>query len=121
MYGLICSVLRDARFSKFDVVAHVPLKMILRDTNRLDDCERRYADNMSTHVDFLIFDKLSKIPRLAVEVDGVSFHAEGTRQAERDKLKNRILEKYGLPFLRFKTDGSGERERLVFALTGMLK
>jgi len=116
MYHLICTVLGDEQFAKFDVAPHVPLKMILRDTKRLDDNEKRYAENILTHVDFLIFDKLGKFPRLAVEVDGAAFHAENTRQAERDKLKDGILEKYALPLLRLKTTGSGEREQLISKL-----
>jgi len=71
-----------------------------------------------THVDFLIFDKLGKTPRLIVEVDGVGFHKEGTRQAERDKMKNGILEKYGLRYIRLRTNESGERNRLAAALRG---
>ena len=53
---------------------------------------------------------------MEIEVDGVKFHAEGTRQAERDAMKNSILNKYGLPILRFKTDGSNESERLLNAI-----
>jgi very-short-patch-repair endonuclease len=101
---------------KFDVAVHVPLKMILCDTKKLDEDEKCYAENILTHVDFLIFDKLGKTPRLIIEVDGTSYHKEGTRQAERDKLKNRILDKYELPFTRVKTDGSNEREQLVSKL-----
>ena len=67
--------------------------------------------NSPTHLDFLIFNKISKKAFLAVEVDGYSFHKAGTKQAERDKIKNTILEKYGIPYLRFATNGSGEKEK----------
>jgi superfamily I DNA and/or RNA helicase/very-short-patch-repair endonuclease len=116
MYELICSVLSNGRFVRFGVVYNVPLKMILRDMEKLNEHERQYAQNILTHVDFLVFDKIGKAPRLIIEVDGAGFHAHGTRQAERDKLKNSILEKYNLPYVRFKTDGSGEKERLIAAL-----
>jgi len=120
MYGMIRNVLSKEQFMKFDVAVHVPLKMLLRDTAKLDVNEKQYTQSILSHVDFLIFDKLGKVPRLVVEVDGTEFHAEGTRQAERDKLKNTILEKYGLPYVRFKTDGSGEREQLVAALNNVM-
>jgi very-short-patch-repair endonuclease len=120
MYSLICEVLGNERFAKFGIASHVPLKMILRDTKRLDTNEERYAQNILTHVDFLVFDKIGKVPRLVVEVDGAEYHAKGTRQAERDKLKNSILEKYELPYIRFKTDGSGERDRLIAALNNIM-
>jgi len=98
------------------VAVRVPLKMILRTLDKLDDAEAAYAMNAYTHVDFLIFNKLGKMPVLAVEVDGASFHKEGSNQAERDKMKDGILEKYGLPLVRFRTDESRERERLENAL-----
>ncbi|MDR2734834.1 MAG: AAA family ATPase [Spirochaetota bacterium] len=116
MYGLICGVLRDERFTHLDCVAHIPLKRIIPDVERLNAEERLYAENIMTHVDFLVFDKIGKLPRLVIEVDGIAYHAQGTRQAVRDKLKNSILEKNALPYLRFRTDGSGERERLIAAL-----
>ena len=120
MNVLIRDILKDERFSKFDISLHVPLKMIIRNTEKLDEKEKLYVQNILTHVDFLIFDKLGKTPKLVVEVDGVSFHQVGTRQAERDQMKNRILEKYGIPFIRFRTNESGERERLVSKLNSVI-
>jgi len=116
MYILIRKVLGDECFAQFDVAAQVPLKMIIRDIAKLDENEKKYVRNILTRVDFVIFDKIGKAPRLAIEVDGASFHTEGTAQAERDKMKNSILEKYEIPFMRFRTDGSGEHERLVDVL-----
>jgi len=51
-------------------------------------------------VDFVIFDTIDKSPRLVIEVDGAKYHAEGTRQSERDAMKNEILNKYNLPTYR---------------------
>lgn len=34
-------------------------------------------------------------------------------QASRDLLKNHIMELYEIPLLRFMTNGSGEREKIV--------
>ncbi|MDR0764969.1 MAG: AAA family ATPase [Synergistaceae bacterium] len=116
MYILIRSVLKADRFTRFDVIARVPLRMIIRDFGKLSAPEKQYAGNILTHVDFLIFDAISKAPRLAVEVDGIAFHAEGSRQSERDAMKNEIFNKYGLPIIRFQTDGSDERSRLIAAL-----
>jgi superfamily I DNA and/or RNA helicase len=102
MYGVIQKILSDEQFMKFNVAVHVPLKRILRDMQRLDADERQYAQNILTHVDFLIFDRIGKVPRLVIEVDGTAYHVERTRQAERDKLKNNILNKYKLPYIRLK-------------------
>ena len=38
---------------------------------------------------------------------------EDTVQASRDLLKNHIMELYEIPLLRFMTNGSGEREKIV--------
>lgn len=113
MYDLITTVLKEKCGNRFEVVVHVPLQMIIRDTSLMTPEEKKYATNILTHVDFLIFDSIDKSPRLVIEVDGVKYHAEGTRQAERDVMKNSILNKYGLPLLRFRTDGSGELNQLI--------
>jgi len=116
MYGLISRTLGVEKYMRFDVAAHVSLGMILRDMNDLTADERKYAQNNLTHVDFLIFDRIGRTPRLVIEVDGTKYHAKGTRQAKRDETKNRILEKYDLPYIRFRTNESGEYERLTVAL-----
>jgi len=116
MYGLISKVLGEEKFTRFDVATHIPLRMILRDMNILTADETEYAQNILTHVDFLIFDKIGKTPKLVIEVDGTRYHAKGTRQAERDEMKNRILEKYELSYMRFRTDESDEYKRLTTAL-----
>ena len=78
----------------------------------LTEEERKYARNPLTHVDFLLFNQMDKQPMLAIEVDGTGFHEAGSKQAERDIKKNSILEKCGVPLLRLRTDGSGEKEKI---------
>lgn len=112
MYVLIKDVLKKECFNKLDVIVHQPLNMLIHDPKRLSDDECKYAMNCATHLDFLIFNRLDKIPLLAVEVDGYKFHMDGTKQADRDKMKNVILQKYNIPLLRFKTNGSQEKEIL---------
>src|SRR5690606_31125766 len=113
MYGLIKRVLSDEKFGKYDVVLHVPLHNLLKDFSKLNEREIKYAKNPLTHLDFLIYNKLGKVPVLAIEVDGFEYHKIGSRQDERDKLKDIILAKYDLPALRFKTNESDEERRLI--------
>jgi hypothetical protein len=120
MNALIGDVLKEEKFSKLSVSNHVPLRMIIKDKELLTEREAQYASNFLTHVDFLIYDKMGKTPKLAVEVDGVAFHKEGSKQAERDELKNQIFSKYEIPLLRFRTDGSSEREKLVKMLESIV-
>jgi very-short-patch-repair endonuclease len=121
MHILLCDILSTEQFMEFGYAMHYRMKDIIRDTEMLNADEKKYIENDMTHVDFLIFKKIGKTPQLIVEVDGVAFHAKGTRQAERDNLKNGILKKYGLPFVRFRTDGSNERERLETALRDVME
>lgn len=118
MYGMIKDVLFSHSYTALDVIFHQPLNMLIRDPKLLSDAECRYALNPSTHFDFLIYNKISKKPVLAIEVDGFHHHKDGTVQAERDKMKNHILELYNIPYLRFSTNGCGEMEKLEQALKG---
>lgn len=113
MYALIKHVLSVDNFSKYGVVLHLSVRNLIRDYSKLTEVEQNYATNPLTHLDFLIYNKLSKFPVLAIEVDGYAHHKVGSRQAERDRMKDKILEKYGLPLLRFATNGSDEKNKLT--------
>jgi len=113
MFGLIKQVLTNEKFSKYDVLLHFPIRQLIKDFSKLDEKETKYASNPLTHLDFLIYNKLGKVPLLAIEVDGFEFHKDGTKQAERDKLKDTILNKYNFPLLRFNTNESNEKEKLT--------
>ncbi len=112
MYDLLISIFEEKGIRDLDIAIHVPLKMIISDSSLLDSEEERFVMKTQSHVDFLIYDSIGKRPRLAIEVDGVSYHKDSGRQAERDKTKDEIFKKYNLPLYRFRTDESSERERL---------
>jgi len=116
MYTVISDVLKNDDFNKYGVVSHVPLRSFLKDLSLLDTRELTFASNHLTHVDFLIYSKLTHMPVLVIEVDGFAYHTANEKQLERDMVKNRVLEKYGIPIVRFNTIGSGEKEKLVAAL-----
>lgn len=113
MFGLIKEVLADDKFLKYDVIPHFPINQLIKDFSKLDDQETKYASNPLTHLDFLIYNKLGKIPILGIEVDGFQFHKLGSQQSKRDKMKDEILDKYNFPILRFKTNESNEKEKLT--------
>lgn len=112
MYSVIRDVLSEDELAKYDVVMHVPLRMILSDLKKLEARELAFATNHLTHVDFLIYSRLTHQPILVIEVDGFAYH-KNPKQQERDRVKNTILDKYEIPILRFSTVGSGEKEKLV--------
>lgn len=112
MSALLEDILSGEEYSHLDMVCHFPLNMLIKNLRELNDKECRYAMHPATHVDFLIYNRISKKPVLVVEVDGYDYHKEGTIQAQRDVKKNAILEKYDIPLVRLKTNGSGEREKV---------
>ena len=116
MYSVIEEIIAIDKYSCLDVVCHFPLNMLIKDPVLLSERECQYAMHPATHLDFLIYNRISKKPVLAIEVDGYAYHKKGTAQGARDLLKNHIMELYEIPLLRFKTNGSGERERIIEAL-----
>ena len=113
MYSLIEDIISANKYSSLEVVCHFPLNMLIKNPELLNEQECQYAMNPATHLDFLIYNRIGKKPVLAIEVDGYEYHKEDTVQASRDFLKNHILELYEIPLLRFKTNGSGEREKII--------
>lgn len=113
MYSLIEDIISANKYSSLEVVCHFPLNMLIKNPELLNEQECQYAMNPATHLDFLIYNRIGKKPVLAIEVDGYEYHKEDTIQASRDLLKNHIMELYEIPLLRFKTNGSGEREKIV--------
>ncbi len=112
-YALLSDVLAEMELHKFEVLCHVPVRQIIRDTSLMSENERTYISNYATHVDFLVVNKLTKMPVMAVETDGYAFHNEKTVQHLRDEMKNHVFEVYGIPLLRLSTKGSSERERVI--------
>ena len=84
--------------------------------DRIDRKRSKICHASATHIDFLIINRVSKEPLLAIETDGYSYHNETTNQYERDRLKDHILEVYGLPLLRLSTVGHSEEQQIVSKL-----
>ncbi len=120
MNALIEDILSFDQYSYLDVVCHFPMNMLVKDLELLNERERSFALNPATHVDFLVYNRISKKPVLAVEVDGYDFHKTNSVQASRDVLKDHILELCGISLLRLKTNGSGEREKIQNKLNEIL-
>lgn len=120
LYSLLCEILKKEEFMGLDIICHQPLNMLISDYSLLDSVEKDYAMNLRTHLDFLLYKKIDKKPLLAIEVDGVKYHQMSVVQKERDMLKNAILEKYKIPFLRLSTNESCEKEKIIKKLEKVL-
>lgn len=118
-YAMLEQVIEEnIEFSHLGIVCHQPLRQLLRNVSMLSEEERTYALHPNTHIDFLLYNRVSKQPVLAIETDGYQHHKSGTTQSVRDEKKNRILATYGIPLLRLSTIGTNERERVENALKG---
>lgn len=121
MYSLIIDTIESMQKPEIGVICHQPLNMIIRDICLLNEKEYKYAMNRATHIDFLLYNRISQKIILAIEVDGYYYHKVGTEQFERDKLKNSILDKYNIPYIRFFTNGSREKDKLTAKLQELMK
>ena len=110
---LIKNILSESKYLSYDLRMHVSLKdFISLKGLSLTKEEYIFFKNPNSHVDFLIYNKMSRRPVLAIEVDGIYFHEQQKTQQERDIKKNSILEKAGVKLLRLKTNESREEERI---------
>lgn len=66
MYIVIEKVLHLQEFQNLDCVMHQPLKMLIRNFEKLDEKECKFVMNVFTHTDFVIFNKLDKMPVLVI-------------------------------------------------------
>lgn len=112
---LLEEILAQPEYSRFCYTRGMLLRNLLSSVESLSDEEIAYINNRAS-LDFVIYYKQDKSCKLVVEVDGFSFHENRPEQLKRDALKDAILKKYSIPFLRLATDGSGERERIIQVL-----
>ena len=96
VYDTIIEAINTLEQSNLSVVCHYPLAKLIMDWTLLDKQEQSFAQSPFAHVDFLIYNTLSKKPLLPIEVDGWYFHQDKVVQRERDALKDNILAKYDL-------------------------
>lgn len=95
---------------KFNVIAQLSTRAVS------EELPKRLFVRRRSHLDFLLYNRMDNTPILGIEVDGVLHHRFDEVQVARDRRKNGILAKIGLPLLRLSTDGSSEKERIVGAL-----
>lgn len=120
-YSLLEIILSEyPEYNHLGILCHTPLRNVIRDWSLLNENEKKYISHYSTHLDFLLINHVTKKPVLAIETDGYSFHNDETEQHRRDLMKNHILETHELPLLRLKTNESGEKEKVVSKLQGII-
>lgn len=119
IYYLLIDILKD--YDNLGFHFHQSLNDLLVDKSLLNEREKEYASHHNTHLDFYTFKKIGDKPVMAIEVDGYDNHKRGTKQYERNQLKNNILDKYNISWIRLKTNGSGEEEKIRKMLDETMK
>lgn len=114
MNKLISNVLKQYRGISY--TAHTRVGKLITDLSGLDMEEKKYITHPWTHVDFLFYNNISKKPLFALEVDGIRHHEQNIVQSERDRIKNKAFSQCSISLYRFKTNESGEENRLISIL-----
>lgn len=110
-WTVLRDVLADDRYQHLTVSPQVLVRNLVMDLERLTPRQATYVGNRAS-VDFVVYNRVSNRPVLAVEVDGFAYHENNPAQLERDALKDAIFKTYRMPLLRLPTTGSGEEEKI---------
>jgi len=111
MCDLINEVLKDYGYIGYSM--HTRLGNLVNVPDTFSAEEKKYILHPSAHVDFLFYNKVSKEKLFVLEVDGIKYHEQDKKQAEHDKIKDRVLQSNNIPIYRFKTNESNEKQRLI--------
>ena len=103
IYETLIKAIDNIQMTNWNVVCHYPLSRLITDFEGLDTQEIAFISNSLSHVDFLIYNSITKKPIMVIEVDGWKYHNLSEVQQSRDKLKDDILKKYGLKPYRIST------------------
>lgn len=113
VYDVLVKAIEKAELANMEVLCHYPLSRLIGDWSLLDEKEKAFAGNPLSHVDFLIYDSLTKQPRQTIEVDGWHFHRDSVTQQSRDAIKDKILSKFDLTPHRLSTTSIVNIETMI--------
>lgn len=119
VWTLLTELIGDEPFSDLAIAPQVVLRSLLPDLSMLTPDQHSYVQNRAT-LDFVVYNRISNIPVLAVEVDGYAFHENNPMQRARDALKDAICRAHKIRLVRLPTTGSGEEARLRHELSAAL-
>ncbi len=118
IYYTLKSIINNENYPTIDFRCAYRLNDLIKDKSFLTEKELNFV-NSNSHLDFCVYRKMDKKPILAIEVDGRQHLKQ--KQIVRDKLKDSILDKCGIPVLRLATHGDREKEKIEEKLKKILK
>jgi hypothetical protein len=116
IWTVLNDIFAEPRHAHMTAIPQMLLKNLLPNFDRLTPGQAAYVKNRAS-IDFVVYNRVSNRPLLAIEVDGFEFHENKPTQLKRDALKNDILRMHDMPLLRLPTTGSAEPQRIRDALT----
>lgn len=119
-YNMLMEAITALGLVHIDVLCHYPVVRFISDWSLLTEEEKAFASNRLSHVDFLVYNSLTKRPLLVIEVDGWYYHKRQGGQVTRDALKDKLLAKFGLPLHRILTTDTVNVESLKALLSSSL-
>lgn len=119
-YNTLMEAITALDLVHIDVLCHYPVARFISDWSLLTEKEKAFANNRLSHVDFLVYNSLTKRPLLVIEVDGWYYHKRQGGQVTRDALKDKLLAKFGLPLHRILTTDTVNVESLKALLSSSL-
>lgn len=119
-YNMLMEAITALGLVHIDVLCHYPVVRFISDWSLLTEEEKAFASNRLSHVDFLVYNSLTKRPLLAIEVDGWYYHKRQGGQVTRDALKDKLLAKFGLALHRILTTDTVNVESLKALLSSSL-
>lgn len=96
VYDALTKAIEKMQWDNVAVLCHYPLSRLIADWSSLNEKEKAFAESPLAHVDFLVYNSLTKQPMQVFEVDGWQFHQNNEAQQSRDQLKDSLLTKFGL-------------------------
>lgn len=99
-------------FAHLKFAMHVSLGKILDNFEGFDKSEINYLTHHWTHVDFMIYNNLTKETILFIEVDGVKYHEQNKKQNIHDNIKTRAFAQNHLELMRIKTNESSIESKI---------
>jgi hypothetical protein len=102
IYDTLKKAISTSALKNIDILCHYLLSRLIVGEHYISEEQRKFANSPLSHVDFLLYNTITKRPLLCMEVDGWQFHHTEV-QKRRDIIKDEILDKYGLKPVRLST------------------
>jgi len=119
IYNTLVKALEDGGMKNIGILAHYPLSRLLPEAHTLTQQQQDFVNSPLSHVDFLLYNTVTKRPMMCIEVDGRKFHNTDV-QKHRDQMKDEILGANGLKPVRLSTMSTVTVESVKKIITGIL-